>query len=359
LDEECCDGWECTIDKCENCDKSCDPLNPCCGTDKCNSYTNKCEGCVEGAYCNVDKPCCPGMECNLDTSKCEDCNRPCTNPTDCCKNGRCVNNICEYGCVNSFCEVPGEMCTEICYESGDCENCSDNVVCVSTGTMFNICKNIGDCPNGQYDCSMGGKGCNCCDILTGECSNLESNTGCNIEGCTECSCAPSYYVKLCPKGNYLCNVAGGGCFNPSNVYNNADGFFELRNDVCNPCKQVTTDSNACCTYYVPDNAIPSQVIRVNYAVCISGYKTKSGSCVGGVSYIYDSTTKMYTYSYNIVGSQGGYTGVSSVGPSEIVISNVFIPRDSECNSIINNPEGLFDVIFTKPLDYLVGSGGDE
>jgi hypothetical protein len=328
LNEDCCDGWMCTIGECENCDRPCDPLNPCCEGDDCNYDTEKCEGCVEGAYCDMNKPCCPGYDCDLDSNECVSCyDRPCETNEDCCVNGMCnsITKLCQYpdDCEDLPCLNLGETC-EICDDT-ECVECLDNTICVMSGGLA-ACKSSGDCPPGQYDCSDEYLNCMCCDAITGECASEKKIVECSdIADCEECSCI-SYDVLVCPQNNYYC--PGKGCFNPH------DNYYPL-NSVCKTCTSIS-DPNACCTILVPEDAqSEAGVFFVPFTECVSGYKIEeNGKCISQIEYDYDGKTEKYSYSfiYDDSGTLLNYIGISKAGPNELIITNARI-SDSSCVSL--------------------------
>ena len=334
---DCCDEWQCTSGTCENCNRACDPLNPCCDGDSCSS-SNKCEGCSEGASCSVDKPCCSGFSCNLDSGKCESCIKPCETSEDCCDTGTCnpLTKMCQYpnDCSNLPCMNIGEKC-QLCGNDG-CVECTDNTICASSGGVP-VCKSQGSCAVGQYDCSSEYLNCNCCDAVTGKCADEKTKVDCStISGCETCSCI-SYDVIVCSEknGNSLyCDKKG--CFD---VLISDPIFID---PVCHDCSM---DSGACCTYLVPENALPSGISKVDLNVCLSGYKM-GNECVAKVTYSMDDESGYYTYRFTYAG-QSSVEGQSKVGPSEMVISTVKVESQTIC-------DGMTSDRFTEPKYYTVG-----
>lgn len=343
LDVDCCPGWECSGGQCINCIAPCDNDLDCCSDYTCNNEKKYCEGCKEGAYCDAENPCCNNddeyYECNLDLNECQNCERPCDSDSDCCVDGTCdpLSKTCFYpdDCSNMFCSNPGELC-QICPSNADeCILCKDNTICSTQfGFPFNLCKNQGSCPVGLVECSGSIVNCNCCDPVTGKCMDEKTTAECNsIEGCATCSCK-SYEVILCPKNNVYC--PGKGCYNP------ADNSYNL-NDICHTCSM---SSDACCTPLIPSDALPLNVIEVDYDVCLSGYKFGS-DCVSKVVYFKEVETPYYIYWFHYGSGQLYLEGKSKVGPSEVVISSVKIVDEYTCNN-------LPGIIFTQPQYYSVG-----
>jgi hypothetical protein len=357
-EDGCCVNWECTEELiCEDCDRPCVNNLDCCADGTCNPVTLKCEGCKEGAYCDEDMPCCSDYGCNLDTNRCEACrDRPCETKEDCCVNGICnpFTNMCQYAddCDGIPCSPTqiGEPCLldPTCdIDVEDCTVCEDETICLPNKESIPTCR-LSFCPRGQVPCHTLGiplekENCVCCH-LNGKCAD-ENVHDCKIIGnCQICSCI-SYTVQVCPPNNFYC--PDYGCFNPSPVYQQTDGLLSSPDEVCKPCK---VNSDACCSYYVPDDAIPSGVSKVDYSFCISGYySTQHNSCISSIDY---TLTDKYNYQFNLPAMMGTpHTSTSSIEPTEVVISTVFIPKKNECNYIASNVVG---VTFTQPTPFVVG-----
>jgi len=363
---DCCSGakWGCVNGLCVDCFSSCDPSQqncPCSGT-KC--INGKCTGCDEGAPCDKDHPCCEGYTCNLESGKCESCNRQCTDNTECCAGGLCVNGVCAYSnsCNNLPCTNPTEPC-KVCTSSDSCLTCTDNTICAKSNSGF-VCKPQGNCPAGQYECDDPNCPTGCCDALTGECACGEGGHPCKtLEGCG-CCIDGEKTALACPENTYLCPDYGCTEIAPDCSLMGGKLVCKVTKPQCPSGTFTCKDNNGCCAYIVPADGVPSGISSVDTSTCFSGYGYSEIKNIGNIPLLTtvccDSVTYTKsgdTFKYTFVCGGKTYKDTSKVSPYEVIITSTLQFDNDYCTKVASKctSEGKkLEDCFTKPIMIKIG-----